>query len=63
MIYIEEVKDVYERRKKYLKAKKMNESLTSRELTYLIAKKLGVAGNYRNVDTIEKMLRKIKKEL
>lgn len=61
MIYIEEVKDVYERRKKYLKAKKMKESLTSRELTYLIAKKLGVTGNSRNVDTIEKMLRKIKK--
>ena len=39
MIYIEEVKDVYKRRKKYLKARKMNEILTSRELTYFIAKK------------------------
>ena len=63
MIYIEEVKDVYKRRKKYLEARKMNEILTSRELTYFIAKKLGVAGNSKNVDTIEKMLRKIKKEL
>ena len=63
MIYIEEVKDVYVRRKKYLKAKRMNESLTSRELTYLIAKKLGVAGNSKNVNTIEKMLKKIKEEL
>ena len=63
MIYIEEVKDVYERRKKYLKARKMNEILTSRELTYYIAKKLGVAANSKNVATIEKMLRKIKKEL
>lgn len=63
MIYIEEVKDVYVRRKKYLKAKKMSESLTSRELTYLIAKKLGVTGNSKNVNTIEKMLKKIKEEL
>ena len=61
MIYIEEVKEVYERRKKYLKAKNLPESLTSRELTYLIAKKLGVTGNAKNVSTIEKMLRKIKK--